>query len=212
MSFGFGVGDVFAVSSLISQIANSLKDAGGAKSDYQELARELENLDRALRHIDKLRGPTADSIKCAALMCQYPLLEFLNNVRNYEKSLGITANNVSFTKATVKKIQWSFGKKDEVAKLRDYLSLHIGSINMQLLSAGLETLAVNSGKSDDYNHIIKQELEQLRKEIVTFASNGQSQTILAKAMNSTISQLFAMVRGDVIAPIKELLQAVTRVW
>ena len=212
MSFGFSVGDVIAVSSLIAQIANSLKDAGGAKSDYQELVRELENLDRALKHIDKLRGPTADSIKCAALMCQYPLLEFLNKIGNYEKTLGVTANNVSFAQATVKKMQWSFGKKDEVAKLRDYLSLHIGSINMQLLISGLETLAASSGKADGYNQSIKQELEQSRKEIANLGSNAQSQTILARATNNTIGRLFAMVRGDVIAPIKELLQAVTRVW
>ena len=150
MSFGFAVGDFIAVGSLIVQIADSLKDVGDAKSDYQELIRELESLDRTLTHIEKLQGPTADNIKCAALMCRYPLSEFLGKIKNYEKTLGVAAKKVSFVETTVEEVHLSFGKKDEVAKLRDYLNLHIGSINMQLLNASLETVTEDFDKVDEH--------------------------------------------------------------
>ena len=149
MSFGFAVGDFIAVGSLIVQIADSLKDVGDAKSDYQELIRELESLDRTLTHIEKLQGPTADNIKCAALVCRYPLSEFLTKIKNCEKTLGVAAKKVSFVETTVEEVHWSLGKKDEVAKLRNYLNLHIGSIKMQLLGAGLETVTSNSDKGDE---------------------------------------------------------------
>jgi hypothetical protein len=54
MSFGFSVGDFIAAGKLISDIINSLSDVGGSKSEYQELVRELESLQFALRHLDKL--------------------------------------------------------------------------------------------------------------------------------------------------------------
>jgi hypothetical protein len=53
-------------------------DAGGAKFDYQKPIRELDSLDKALKHVDRLKNPTADSIKCSALTCRYPLEDFLN--------------------------------------------------------------------------------------------------------------------------------------
>jgi hypothetical protein len=42
MSFGFSVGDFITISKLIAEITGGLKDAGGAKSEYQELLRALK--------------------------------------------------------------------------------------------------------------------------------------------------------------------------
>lgn len=39
MSFGFGVGDFIAVGNLITEIVSALR---GARSEYQELIRELD--------------------------------------------------------------------------------------------------------------------------------------------------------------------------
>lgn len=59
MSFGFSVGDFLAVGKLVADITNSLREAGGSKSEYQELLQELESLNHALKHLDKL--PTKDN-------------------------------------------------------------------------------------------------------------------------------------------------------
>jgi hypothetical protein len=50
MSFGFSVGDFLAVGKLIADITNSLREAGGSKSEYQELLQKLESLDHALKY------------------------------------------------------------------------------------------------------------------------------------------------------------------
>lgn len=94
MAFGFSVGDFLTVGRLIVDIGLSLRDVGGSASEYQELQRELESLQRTLHHIDKLKAragqqPAIDGIKWAALMCQYPLQEFLTKIRKYEGSLGL---------------------------------------------------------------------------------------------------------------------------
>jgi hypothetical protein len=104
MSFGLSLGDFIAVGSVIADIVGSLKDAGGAKSDYQELIRELESLDRALKHVDRLQGVGADGVKCAALMCRYPLEDFMTKIRKYEKSIGIN-EDAGVVKGTVRKLQ-----------------------------------------------------------------------------------------------------------
>ncbi|KUJ10036.1 uncharacterized protein LY89DRAFT_710862 [Mollisia scopiformis] len=54
MSFGFSVGDFLAVGTLVADITKSLREAGGSKSEYQELLRELESLNHALKHLDRL--------------------------------------------------------------------------------------------------------------------------------------------------------------
>ena len=211
MSFGFSVGDFIAAGQLIFQIAETLKGVGGAKSDYQELLRELESLDKALKHVDRLKGATADSIKCAALMCRYPLEDFLNKVRRFDKSLGVGSISNS-VKSIGRKLQWGFVKKDEIARLRDYLSLHIGSLNMQLLTAGLESLHTQADGSQDHRLEIQMELEESRTAIAKLGSRIQNQSMIAYDTKSAVSALFALVRVDVVGPLKDLIQAVAKVW
>lgn len=93
MSFGFSVKDFLTITNLISSINCSLKSSGGSTSDYQELVRELDLLQRALTDIEHLAGPPSElpsvnAIKCSALNCQYVLDEFSGKLRKYEKSLG----------------------------------------------------------------------------------------------------------------------------
>ena len=94
MSFGFSVGDFIAVGSLITDIASSLQEAGGSKSEYQEILRELEGLERALSYLDKVKSGDAcsmniASIKYAALSCRRPLEQFLNKIKKYDNALGV---------------------------------------------------------------------------------------------------------------------------
>lgn len=93
MSFGFSIGDFLAVGKLVAEIITSLQDAGGAKSDYQELIRELECLGKVLRRLDELQAQNSntkslESIKYAALSCQRPLEDFLGKMKRYEDTLG----------------------------------------------------------------------------------------------------------------------------
>jgi hypothetical protein len=92
MSFSFLVGHFIAFGKLVNDITNCLQNAGGAKSEYQELLRELKTLLVALRHLDKLYSKTStpakvDSIEYAALSCRHPLEEFLARTERFDASL-----------------------------------------------------------------------------------------------------------------------------
>jgi hypothetical protein len=123
MAFGFSVGDFLAMGKLIADITNSLREAVGSKSEYQELLRELEYLNHALKHLDKFptNGASAnlESIKFAALRCQQPLEQFLGKIKKYDKALGI-CGGANPIKKTADKLRWAFGEKDEIKKLQSY--------------------------------------------------------------------------------------------
>ena len=144
MSFGFSVGDFVAVGKLVVEITNSLKDAGGSKSGYQDLLRQLESLQRALQDLDKLQAQgspsaTLDSIKSNALMCRRPLEEFLGKLKRYDKSLGVWGKPGAW-KETRGKVRWALGRQKEVHKLQSYLNVQVGTINMRLSEYNLEMM------------------------------------------------------------------------
>jgi hypothetical protein len=215
MSFGFSVGDFLAAGQVIAQITGSLREAAGSKSEYQELLRELESLSRALRHVERLdahgnSSATIDSIKCAALLCRHPLEQFLGKVQKYEQSLGLWATG-GF-KSTARKVEWAFRKKEDVRKLRDYLSLHVDSINMLLMSLGLEMLEVAKQQSVDDHLNLRELLQDSCKLTIAVRSDVRDQARVVQENNSMLTKLFGMVHGDIAAPLKMLASTVAKVW
>jgi len=144
-------------------------------------------------------------------MYRYPLEDFLNKISKFDKSLGI-GSSVGPIKSAGRKLQWGFGKKDEVARLRDYLNLHIGSINMQLLNCGLETLGAYCSDEGSHQLEIRKGLDESKTAIADLGSRVNSQSLLAQATRNAVGTLFTMVRVDIVGPLKELIQAVTKVW
>ena len=143
MSFGFSVGDFLTTGRLISDIVTSLRAASIA--EYRELILELHGLQRALHEIEHLKCTSSqeaavNGIKVAALMCQYPLDEFSAKLNKFE-SLGLndrkTRSKLDIVKIWTRKLQWGFCMKEEVEKLRTYIVVHVGSLNMRLITQGL---------------------------------------------------------------------------
>ena len=142
MSFGFSVGDFIAVGKLIHDIIFSLHASSIA--EYCELILELHGLRRALGGIEHLRCDpgqevAVNGIKVAALMCHYPLDEFAAKMRKF-KSLGTGAvdkTKMESMKMWATKLKWGFCMKEEGDKLRTYIVVHVGSLNMRLITQGL---------------------------------------------------------------------------
>ena len=143
MSFGFSVGDFLTVGKLVADIVTSLRSASIA--EYRELICELHGLQRALHEIEHLKHTSSqeaavNGIKVAALMCQYPLDEFAARLKKFER-LGIagggTRSRLETMKIWSRKLQWGFCMKEEVEKLRTYIVVHVGSLNMRLITQGL---------------------------------------------------------------------------
>ena len=138
MSFGFAVGDFLAVTKLIVEISESLKDSTGSARQFQHLLLELDNLRHALHEVDKLTadGPpelltTITAINVTALSCRLPLAQFLEGIRKYEASLGLGCSAGKFKDMNMR-VKWALGKQKAVDELRKELCAHVGSINMLL--------------------------------------------------------------------------------
>lgn len=211
MSFGFSAGDFLAAGRLISEIIGSLREAGGARSEYQELQRQLESLDQALRHVDRLNGPAAAGVKCAALICRHPLEEFRCKIKKYEKSLGLY-KSTGVLRDTARKLEWSFGKRDDVSKLRDYLSLHVGSINMMLMTHGLKRLDCVAEQSNQSQEHVRRRLDDSHTAIVRLDASLQAQNRVVQDSKSMLQRLFGIVSGDIAAPLKVMAEMVSKVW
>ena len=101
----------------------------------------------------------------------------MTKIRKYEKSIGIN-EDAGVVKGTVRKLQWASGKKEEVAKLKSYLNVHIASVNLQLLTAGLETLEASSKSTESSQIHINQALEASRSTTTNLRSRIKDQLAL----------------------------------
>jgi regulator of replication initiation timing len=216
MPFSVSIGDGIAIAKLIVDITKSLQDIGGAKSDYQELIRELETLQKALTHLDSLQSTAPnskiyDSIKFAALSCRQPLEEFLRKVQKYENSLGLWRAG-SAAKAAKDKLQWTFSHKDAVDKLQKYLDVHVGTINMMLAEYGLESMTVATNKANMDNLHIQERLENTRTLVERLGTSVQGQTLIIQNTESLVTRLFNIVSGELKASWQSLFDMVAKVW
>ena len=134
MPFSVSIGDGIAVAKLIISISRSLQDVGGARTDYKELLRELQTLQKTIAHLDTLQQQTEDiktldSIKFAALSCRQPLEEFLGKIKKYDRALGLQGRRAVLTDVR-HKLRWTMTEKDAIDKLQKYLSMHVSTINV----------------------------------------------------------------------------------
>ncbi|RSL54551.1 hypothetical protein CEP53_007403 [Fusarium sp. AF-6] len=133
MSFGFSIGDFLAAGKLINDIISSLRHSSA--SSYQELIVELHGLKRALDEIEHLECPPGqeaalNSVKVAALMCQYLLDQFASKLKKYERldvrlQHGDNSSTSDRLKSWGRKVQWGVGMEKDVVELRAYIATHI---------------------------------------------------------------------------------------
>jgi hypothetical protein len=137
MSFGFSVGDFIAAANLIVQVVSALREAGGSASQYQHLKLKLEILSRSFEDVNRLEPAeglqaTVEIIKTTALSCQLPLLEFLENIKKNDKSLGLGQSG-GVMKDVFVKVNWQTSKKSEAAmKLEAEVAACLGAINLRI--------------------------------------------------------------------------------
>ncbi|THV53491.1 hypothetical protein BGAL_0049g00260 [Botrytis galanthina] len=214
MSFGFSIGDFIAVGEVITTLIKGLRETAGSKSDYQELVRELQSLEKALKHVDNVgtsKGSMAglDGVKCAALLCRYPLEEFLKKISKYKNALGPRAPRG--IRSVGRKIQWAFTKKDEVQKLLGYLSIHTNSINMMLSTLGLEASDLANKRAEENHSSLKNLIDDTRIDILdtkisvtTIQDSCMNQSLLASTNQSMLISLSDIINGEVVLPLKSL--------
>ncbi|KAF3040939.1 hypothetical protein E8E12_007860 [Didymella heteroderae] len=200
MSFGIAVGDFIAVSKLVSDIVSSLQSVGSARSEYQELIRELEALSTALRHLDRLEhtpvtAANVASVKYAALSCRHPLEEFLAKVQKFEKDLGPRRMSSKW-QATTSKLKWSFGQKDNVKRLQTYLDVHIGTINILLAEHGLELMNLAEKTTRAHSSQVRDQLDATQGYLVKLKKSASAQALALRNVQFVLGDLHRAILGE----------------
>ncbi|KAF2835247.1 hypothetical protein M501DRAFT_942486 [Patellaria atrata CBS 101060] len=217
MSFGFSVGDFIAVGKLIADITSSLQ--GSSVAEYRELILELHGLQRALREIEHLPCPpgreaVTNSIKVAALMCQYPLDEFAAKLKKFE-SLTDAPEQTS-RRATVKrigdKVKWRFKMADEVSNLRAYLIAHVGSLNMRLMTEGLKSASMAVEETGKARMDISSGIESVSTALATTHELVIQGDILTRSNNSILIRLSKLVTRDMLPQLRQLIELTKNIW
>lgn len=218
MSFGFGVGDFIAVGKLIIDITSCLKDIGGAKNEFQDLISELDCLQKALAHIQRLQHPDnnsspgrAGSIQCAALTCQRPLEEFLAKLKKYEPSLAKQPTGPLW-KAPLDRIRFRFGHADEIRNLQGFLSVLVGTINILLAEQGLEAMQLDRETSAADREKVKEQLQTTGGLIQRLQSSLAKQARAIMGVQALLESMYRIVSGEITTSLATMKQAVVRAW
>jgi ankyrin repeat protein len=150
MSFGIGVGDIIAVTKLINDVINCLRESKGSAAEYREAVVELRSFQAALDAIEQIqvapdRQMVLDSIKIAALNSRYVLEDYLEKLASY----GLLSEKSGEHKARrlVKKIQWAAQMQKATLQLQGYLAAHTSSLNMRLVAEGLQSAFDNAERT-----------------------------------------------------------------
>lgn len=101
---------------------------------------------------------------------------------------------------------------DEADRLRNYLNIHIGTINMLLVRHGLELLDLSSEQIYKNHQELRDGIEDSSRDLREVRGNVEAQALAFKENNSLIQKLFGMVSGEIAAPLNSLSQTVAKVW
>lgn len=178
-------------------------------------ANSVCSLESALSQVDRLKGhgdqtAAVDRIKCIALICRYPLVEFQNKVQKYDKSLGL-GKSVGKVKHAGKKIQYAFSTKQEAVTLRTYLNMHTGVINMLLTEHALELLGVASEQRSKNHELLMDRIEASSRVLGEVKGNVEIQAVAIKDNASLLQTLLCTISDEIVAPIRSLSQTVTNI-
>lgn len=183
---------------LVHKVVQSLKDIGGASSEYQAVIQELGHLEKLLVELKDAQPSNGEAsseylvaLKGMALECQIPLSEFHEKLRKkYEKTLG--ARSSSFRSMT-HKAKWSVFVAEEVTKLRAVVGAKVVNINLLLSwQAKSEMAQMRANFSDHVAEVNKRMIDSdnCRKENHTQSTNNLTKIYsLAQAVNSSVTSI-----------------------
>ena len=209
MAFGFSVGDFLAVGKLIFDVGMSLRDVDGSATQYQELQRELDSLQRALQCIWAIspqgaHNPIVEEIKQAVAKCQLPLQDFLKKNQGYEASLGAGRSKGKLLDWK-DKAQWTISKKElDVMNLRAVLAAHTGSINMMLSRYELEMLETSAHQTVANHRSIEYKLDRIQIAIEAHTKVITEQRVHIEPIESRFAQFLGLLKGFTDIAVKFL--------
>jgi len=149
MPITFGsVGDIVSVGLLIKDLVVALNESRGSQAEYKQLVDELNLLRDVLGRIDHLCNTTStwtatrrfevtalhDTTLLIAQNCRKFIEGFNVRLKKYDKTLGSSGarSKSEMLKATVAKIRWQTGEKEEVVRLHAEIASQTASLSLAL--------------------------------------------------------------------------------
>jgi hypothetical protein len=132
-AFGFLVGDFIAAISLIKKVSVALKDSGSAADDYENLLRELQQLQALLEQLGDLPATSSTSlnyynaVRGMAYQLQVPLRAFVEKMKDYYDIL-----DRSKLRLVKSKVKWTVLMREEVRDMRAVVTMKIVSLSVLL--------------------------------------------------------------------------------
>lgn len=122
----------------IAQVANALKETGGAVSDYREVLKYLEGLLLTLQHLQQLDTRSADpslvkAIRALTAAAEQPVRDFVAEMGKYGKAMGEERSVVS----GFRKAEWAVVAAKKADKLRLKIAAQMQPIQLLMESQTL---------------------------------------------------------------------------
>ena len=176
-------------------------------------------MNQALQHVSQLtevsnQAVAADRVKYAALTCRSPLEDFLRKVQKFDGSLGLSRVRRQRFQDARRRLQWITGpgREAEITKLRSYLDIHIGIINMELIQHGFQRLATSFDEQMIDIETFKGSLEGSIYELRGLREDIQAQGHTTTGTRFTVKNILKMMREDVSAALKSLRARMITIW
>lgn len=184
VGFGFSVGDFIAALQLVNTVIQSLRDAGGSSTVYQQLAAELETLKAALEAVGRLDPDSGQrnekiALHQAAAQCKRTIDEFAKKIQKYQPHLGEEGSG-SRLKDSWAKIRWAVCKKEDLQRFRADIRGHTGAIQILLLAVNVEAVTIQDAKQGQESKTLAGKIQDFSSQWFSKASaitDGMTQSV-----------------------------------
>lgn len=179
MSFGWSAGDIVSAIKFLVKIGSALREADGAKAEFQEAAGSLAGLVTTLQYLEQQQqaadtqrraevqgNPTSAAqhsareamLRTSIDSIKGPVSRFLNNIKKYDKSLS-TRSKAHFTSGARRKIQWALFVSDKVKELQSRIAIPMHTLNTLQHQTTLESISdLQQTLPSDISHMLSTEI------------------------------------------------------
>ena len=134
--FGFSAGDIAMAVKFTVQVANAMRDTGGAVSDYQQSFEYWKNLLVVYQQLHGLHAQCTDpellqEIRALAAAAEKPVHSY---IKGLHADFGATLNDCQITSKTLrsfKKAKWALHASKKEEKFRQQMSAQLQTIQMK---------------------------------------------------------------------------------
>ncbi|EEU37031.1 uncharacterized protein NECHADRAFT_86719 [Fusarium vanettenii 77-13-4] len=160
---------------------------------------------------------SANSVKVAALMCQYPLDQFASKLKKYERldiqpQHGDSSSKSEKLKSWGRKVQWGVGMEKDVVELRAYIATHVGSLNMRLITIGLSTTFSNTEQSRTETSTLQSKVEEVHSGVEQSRREQVQQGLMITKAASLLQKLSDLVSNGIGVRLETMIELAQNIW